>query len=229
MVVFLYFGVPWIYGRWAQTLLKRKLKRFNCLVLTFDDGLPPGAKLTTAILDVLAEHNVKATFFLLGKHILGHEEIVRRITIEGHEIGAHGYDHLNYWMVSPFRALTDIKRSWQAIDAVLGNKRGTYPFRPPYGKLNLICLLYLWIQRVPIVYWTFDLGDTRLRDKPDSQKIVALVKKSGGAVVLAHDFDRINEDVNKMVLKSVQSLLRQAKEKGMPVLTVSQFLESDNL
>lgn len=82
---------------------------------------------------------------------------------------------------------------------------------------------------MPIVYWTFDLGDTRLRDKPDSQKIVALVKKSGGAVVLAHDFDRINEDVNKMVLKSVQSLLRQAKEKGMPVLTVSQFLESDNL
>ncbi len=228
LVIFFYIGVPWIYGRWARILLKRKAKKSNCFVLTFDDALPPGAKLTTAILDLLAEQDVKATFFLLGKHIPGREAIVRRMAIEGHEIGSHGYEHLNYWTVSPFRTLSDVKRGWQAIDASLGTNRGTYQFRPPYGKLNLVCLLYLWIRRVPIVYWTFDLGDTRPPNEVDSQRIVALLKESRGAVVLAHDFDRINVDINKMVLESVRIALAQAKEKRMPVLTVSQLLEAKN-
>lgn len=228
LVVFVYFGVPWIYALWARKRLKRKTAKSNSLVLTFDDGLPPGTRLTTAILDVLAEHKVKATFFLLGKHIPGRETIVRRINHEGHEIGAHGYAHLNYWTVSPFRALRDIKRGWQAIDTVMGTTRGTYPFRPPYGKLNLICLLYLWMRRVPIVYWTFDLGDTWSPDKRDSQRIHALIEKRGGAVLLAHDFDRGNQDVNKMVLESIQLALAQAKEKGMTVLTLSQLLGSPN-
>lgn len=184
--------------------------------------------MTTALLDLLAKHKAKATFFLLGKHIPGREAVVQRIAAEGHEIGTHGHEHLNYWKVSPLRALTDVKRGWQATDAALGTNKGIYPFRPPCGKLNLICLLYLWIHRVPIVYWTFDLGDTWPLDKQDSQRVAALVEESRGAVVLAHDFDRINEDVNRMVLESVQSLLRQAREKRMLVLTVSQFLRGYN-
>lgn len=233
LVVFLYVGVPWIYGRRAQILLKRKIKKLNCLILTFDDGLSfhngPGGKLTSGILDILAEYDVKATFFLLGRHIPGREAIVQRISVEGHEIGSHGYSHLNYWKVSPFRALVDMKCGSRAIDVVLGAGRGTYPFRPPYGKLNLISLLYLWIHRVPIVYWTFDLGDTWPVHKRDSRRIATLMKESEGAVVLAHDFDRIDEDINKMVLESVRSVLAQAKEKKIPVLTVSQFLRSHSL
>jgi len=194
--------------------------------LTFDDGLGdgPGGKLTTAILDVLAEHNVKATFFLLGSNIAGREAVVRRMVAEGHEIASHGYAHLHYWKVSPFRALTDLRHGWEVIDTTLGMSRGVYPFRPPYGKLNLICLLYLWIRRVPIVYWTFDLGDTWPADRRDSQRIRALAKEPGGVVMLAHDFDRINEGVNKMVLESVRSALAMAEEEGMQTLTVSQLL-----
>jgi peptidoglycan/xylan/chitin deacetylase (PgdA/CDA1 family) len=198
----------------------------NCLVLTFDDGLTPGTRLITAILGILAEHGAKATFFLLGKHLPERKAIVQRIAAEGHEIGLHGYEHLNQWKAFPLRVLKDIKNGWKAIDAALGTHRGVYPFRPPYGKLNLICLLYLWIHRVPIVFWTFDLGDTWPLDKQDSQRTAALVKEPGGAVVLAHNFDRTDENANKRVLELVQSTLTQAKEKRMPILKVSQFLNS---
>jgi peptidoglycan/xylan/chitin deacetylase (PgdA/CDA1 family) len=220
-LVFLYLGVPWIYGRLARILLKQKAKEHNALVLTFDDG--PGSSLTPSILSILAESKAKATFFPLGRNIVGREAIVRQIAQQGHDICSHGYDHLHAWKVSPFRTLSDIKRGWEAIDTALGTRRLKYPFRPPNGKLNIICLLYLLIRRVPIVYWSLDSGDT-WREKPDSRKVAMSAEKAGGAVSVAHDFDRSNENTNRFVVESVRAALAMAADKGMRVLTVSELL-----
>jgi peptidoglycan/xylan/chitin deacetylase (PgdA/CDA1 family) len=222
----LYAGVPYILSIVAKFLLARKVIKSKAIVLTFDDG--PGIKLTPLILNVLTEYNVKATFFQLGRNIAGREQIVRQIVAQGHEICSHGYDHINYLKASPVRTIKDIKQGWHAIDAALGSKRGKYPFRPPFGKLNLICLLYLWIRRVPIIYWTLDSGDTCSASQPDVESINARLRGSGGAVVLLHDFDRIKENRSNMVLELVRMILMQAKENGMNVLTMSQFLEEDN-
>lgn len=219
-----YYIVPWLIGRYLRHLLRIRAKSQSVLCLTFDDG--PGSKLTPAILDILAKYNIKATFFLLGRNISGREEIVRQIAGQGHEICSHGYDHLDHWRVSPFRGVADIKRGYQAVDGVLGTKGDCYPFRPPYGRLNFISLLYLWIRGVPIVYWTFDLGDTWPYEKRDLHRISVLEKESGGIVMLAHDFDRISEDANNMVLESIRLVLARANERNMSALTVSQFLES---
>jgi peptidoglycan/xylan/chitin deacetylase (PgdA/CDA1 family) len=221
-MVFLHLGVPFIYGRFARLSLKRKVEKSNALVLTFDDG--PGTRLTTNILKILTEYDVKATFFVLGRNIPGREGVIRQIAAAGHEIGTHGYEHLHYWRASPFRGLMSINRGERIIDAVLGTGRGVYPFRPPYGKLDFICLLYLWIRKVPIVYWTLDLGDTWSSDKRDSQRVAALAKESGGAVVLAHDFDRSDGDVHGLVLESVRLALAMAKERNMRILTCSQLM-----
>jgi len=221
-IVFLYIGVPWIYGRCSRILLKRKAIESSVLVLTFDDG--PGSHLTPAILEILDKYNAKATFFLLGRNIIGRETIVRQIYAAGHEICSHGFDHLNYWKVSPFRAISDIKRGWQAIDNALGCKARTYPFRPPGGKLNVICLLYLWIHRIPILYWTLVSSDTWPADKRDSQRAALLVSKTGGAVVLTHDFDRTSNDIDKMVLDSIRLSLIAAQETGMKVMVLSELL-----
>lgn len=213
--------MPWIYGQLARILLERRVKEQKALVLTFDDG--PGSILTPEILNILASSNAKATFFLLGRNIAGCEAIVRQIAEQGHDISSHGYDHLHSWKISPFRALSDIKRGWAAIDAALGTKRQKYPFRPPNGKLNVICLLYLLFRNVPIVYWTVDSGDT-WPVKPDSNRIALLAEKMGGAVSLAHDFDRKNENTSRFVVGSVRSALAMAMNKGMRVLTVSELL-----
>mgnify|MGYP001134074292 CR=1 FL=1 len=220
--VFLYVGVPLIHSRVARLLLKRKAVKSNALVLTLDDG--PGDRLTPAILGILNEYNTKATFFLLGRNIVGREAIVRQISAAGHEICSHGYDHLNYWKVSPFRAISDIKRGWETIDKALGKQRRVYPFRPPSGKLNLFCLLYLWFHRIPILYWTLLSGDTWPVGKRDSQRAALLARKTGGAVVLAHDFDRTGNDIDKMVLDSISLCLVTAQETGMKVMVLSELL-----
>jgi peptidoglycan/xylan/chitin deacetylase (PgdA/CDA1 family) len=218
---FLYICVPYLHGRYLRIWLGDKAAKSSALVLTFDDG--PGNKLTPAILDILEEHDVKASFFLLGRNITGREEIVRRIAEQGHEICSHGYDHLQYWKVSPLRALSDIKRGWETIDAALELKREKYPFRPPYGKLNIICLLYLLIRQVPIIYWSLDLEDTWAA-QPDSHRTTLLAQRAGGAVSLAHDFDRSDESRDESVIEFVRSALSMAKEKNLRVLTVSQLL-----
>ena len=206
----------------ARKLLERKAKEQQALVLTFDDG--PGSSLTPAILNILAESKAKATFFLLGRNIAGREAIVRQIAEQGHDICSHGYDHLNSLKVSPFRVMSDIKRGWAAIDAALGTIRKKYPFRPPNGKLNIICLLYLLIRQVPIVYWSVDSGDT-WREMPDGLRVAQLAEKAGGAVSLAHDFDRKNENTSRYVVESVRAALAMAADKGMRVLTVSELLD----
>jgi len=196
----------------------------NVLVLTFDDG--PGNRLTPAILEMLNEYNAKATFFLLGRNVVGRESIVKQIAASGHEICSHGYDHLNYLKVSPFRAISDIKRGWEAIDKALGKKQRAYPFRPPYGKLNLVCLLYLLVRRAPIFYWTLDSGDTWPAGMRDSRRVATTIlsSRAGGAVVLAHDFDRTDEDINKMALDFIRLALCAAKKKGMKVVTLSELV-----
>lgn len=220
----MYVGIPSIYGRYSRILLGRKAAKVRTLVLTFDDG--PGNRLTPIILKLLAEYNAKATFFLLGRNIPSRESLVRRIFAEGHEIGSHGYDHLDYWAVSPIRALKDIKRGWQAINTALGVNRSTYPFRPPKGRLNLICLLYLLFRRVPIVYWSVDLGDTWL-ETIDPRRIAHLVEKAAGAVSLAHDFDRSDDTLDLLILESIRSVLAMARQTGMQVLTCSELFSRD--
>jgi peptidoglycan/xylan/chitin deacetylase (PgdA/CDA1 family) len=221
-VLFAYVGIPYLYGKWARMLLERRVRKHRVLVLTFDDG--PGDRLTLGILKVLAEHNVKATFFLLGRNIQGRTEIVRQIAAEGHEICSHGYDHINYWYTSPLRALTDIKRGWQAIDAALGVENRKYPFRPPYGKLNILCLLYLIFRRIPVVYWSIVSGDTWLPERINSQRVGMLARKKGGGVVLVHDFDRSDSSVDSTVLELVRTVLTTAQQAGLRVRTVSELL-----
>jgi peptidoglycan/xylan/chitin deacetylase (PgdA/CDA1 family) len=215
-------SVPWIYGKLVRRLLEQKAIEQKALVLTFDDG--PGNSLTPVILNILAENKAKATFFLLGRNIVGREAIVRQIEEQGHDICSHGYDHLHGLKTSPFRALSDIKRGWAAIDAALGTKRKKYPFRPPNGKLNIICLLYLLIRRVPIVYWSIDSGDS-WREVPNSLRLVQLVGRAEGVVLLAHDFDRKNENRSRYVVESVMAALAIAANKDMQVLTVSELLD----
>ena len=70
-----------------QNLIKKKA------YLTFDDG--PTAKATAKILDVLKKKDVKATFFVVGKHVKEHPELVKREYDEGHYIANHGYNHNN--------------------------------------------------------------------------------------------------------------------------------------
>jgi peptidoglycan-N-acetylglucosamine deacetylase len=213
--------VPVIYSRIQRLFLARKVIRAKLLVLTFDDG--PSDRLTPKILELLAANNIKATYFLLGRNIAGREKIVRQIAQQGHEICSHGYNHLHYWKVSPFRVIRDIRQGWNAIDAALGRHGGRYIFRPPNGKLTLIPLLYLLLLRVPIVYWTADSTDTWMIDRQDSRHLADILRGKGGAVTLLHDFERSEESISKNVFDSLRLVLETAREMRIRTATISEM------
>lgn len=99
------------------------------LVLTFDDG--PDPVYTPQILDLLAEHDARATFFVLGQHAARHPEIVRRVVREGHHLGNHTLTHADVAEVGSLRARVEVLATDRVIRAVTGT--GTTLFRPPHG------------------------------------------------------------------------------------------------
>ena len=220
VVVCCYFGLPFIHAGISNKIIKNKTVKSSAIVLTFDDG--PGEKLTLELLNMLSQNCVKATFFLLGRNIQGKEEIVKQIAEQGHEICSHGYDHLHYRRISPFKALADIKHGWEAINTALGTKKNKYPFRPPYGDLDFLSLMYLLVCRVPIIYWSIDSGDT-WQKRPDIEKITLLLKENGGGVCLIHDFERKIDDNRKYVLDVTKSIINKARENNISLLTASEL------
>jgi len=217
----LYVMLPWLYGRLLRRKLHKKAATTRTVVISFDDG--PGTCLTLEVLERLAEHQLRASFFLLGRNIPGREEIVRRIRDEGHDVCSHGFDHLHAWKVWPWQAISDIRKGWQTIDKALGTGPGRYPFRPAYGKLNLVTLLYLWAKRVPIVYWSVDIGDTWSPARGQRERDREWEKLRQGGVVLAHDFDRTTDHIDAYVLESVDRVLNTAEDARLTVRSLSEL------
>ena len=202
-----------------------KAIKAKTIVLTFDDG--PSNRLTPVILKILSKYNVKATFFLLGKNIIGREQIVIQIANEGHHIGSHGYEHFNYWYASPLKSIADIKRGCNSINATLGVQKSSYSFRPPYGKLNIITLVYLWIKRIPIIPWTLVLGDTGVENKLDTQRTFSLIKNCSGGILLAHDFDREDDRLDSKILECISLVLQTAKKMMISNITIAKLLSKE--
>src|SRR3984893_6484311 len=103
------------------------------IAMTFDDG--PSDKLTPKLLNLLAAHHIKATFFVIGQNVVEHPEIVRRAAREGHEIGNHSWSHANFGKISDESA----RRELQKTDDAIKDAAGVQPtlFRPPYGSLSV--------------------------------------------------------------------------------------------
>ena len=99
------------------------------MALTFDDG--PNDPHTLHLLDVLAKHNAKATFFLIGKYVRQRPDIVRAIAAAGHEIGNHTDSHPNLILVSAARLRQELADCNKALEDALGTK--VTVFRPPFG------------------------------------------------------------------------------------------------
>jgi len=99
------------------------------MALTFDDG--PNDPHTMHLLYVLAMHNAKATFFLIGRYVRQRPEIARAILAAGHEIGNHTYSHPNLVLVSGWRLRQELDDCRKALEDALGTK--TTLFRPPFG------------------------------------------------------------------------------------------------
>ena len=103
------------------------------MYLTFDDG--PSVENTNAVLDALKEHNIKATFFLVGENVEKYPEIARRIVAEGHTIGIHCYSH-DYKVL--YESVDAYVADFEKAKAVVYEATGVEArlFRFPGGSIN---------------------------------------------------------------------------------------------
>lgn len=124
--MFYFVKTPWwlrmIYGSYVWKMPANE----KTLYLTFDDGPHPEA--TPFVLQHLKQHNALATFFCIGKNVVMHPQLYKRITDEGHAIGNHTYNHLNGWKTANDVYMNDIAMASREIDSNL--------FRPPYGRIT---------------------------------------------------------------------------------------------
>src|SRR6201985_465247 len=103
--------------------------RQNEFALTYDDG--PNDPYTQQLLDVLARHNVRATFFLIGRFVRQRPDIVRAIRSAGHLVGNHTMTHPVLLFQSPKRVQEELAGCNAAIEDALGEP--VRYFRPPHG------------------------------------------------------------------------------------------------
>jgi peptidoglycan-N-acetylglucosamine deacetylase len=216
------FGIPLMLGWWSRFDLRRRTRKAGAVVLTFDDG--PSGRLTPTVLHLLAQWNVKATFFMLGRNIPGNESVVCQVRDQGHEVASHGQSHRNMWKTAPWRAIQDVRQGRRAIDLALGGQGTKYLFRPPYGKLDLATQIYLWWTGVSACYWTDDSTDTWIASGIDRRRAAESIRRNKGGVILIHDFERRTPEVAQAVLEIVTEILKTAREEQLKVMTLSELM-----
>lgn len=154
----------------------------NAVALTFDDG--PDPQFTPQVLDVLAEHGVRATFFLVGRRVRSHPELVRRMISEGHAVGSHTWSHPRPWTIGGLATLREYRAGRRAVEDVAG--RPIRLFRPPKGYLTGRIALAALAARLETWLWTLDPEDWQPGVTAD-QLLNRLGALGPGDVVLLHD------------------------------------------
>ena len=183
------------------------------IAMTFDDG--PSATLTPKLLDLLAAHHIKATFFVIGENVAEHPEIVARAASEGHEIASHSWSHPNFAKMSD----EGVRRQLQQTDDAIKNATGKRPtlMRPPYGSIT--AREKHWIHGefgYDIILWDVDPYDWK-RPGPAVVRARILKETRPGSIVLSHD-------IHAGTIEAMPSTFDELEAKGFRFVTVSELI-----
>lgn len=185
----------------------------KAVALTFDDG--PDAQVTPMILDMLKEHHVKATFFVVGSKAQKHPEILKRITAEGHILGGHSYSHHFFFdLFSGKRMRNEMKHTSDVVFSITGKRLCL--FRPPYGVTNPTIARAIKAMNYLSVGWSLKSKDTSVQDESVIlNRLIANVKR--GDIILFHD--------NKTwLVKLVSTFIHYLKEKEYAIEPLDNLL-----
>ncbi len=190
----------------------------RALALTFDDG---PSESTPALLDILAERGVRATFFMCGQNVRRCPAIARDVVAAGHEIGNHTDSHPRLDFHSPKFIHREIALAQETIRTTTGATPRL--FRAPFGvrwfglrgvqqQLNLMGVM-----------WTVIANDWRWPVARISRRLVQ--RAVNGAIICLHDGreTRISPDI-RTTLEAVQLVIPVLRERGFHFETVSQIL-----
>ncbi|MGQ4648611.1 polysaccharide deacetylase family protein [Lyngbya aestuarii] len=195
-----------------------KLKgEHKVIALTFDDG--PWPETTNKVLYVLKQHNVRATFFVVGKLVQKYPQLAKEVIEQGHAIGNHTWSH-HYEHYNALTAATELDKTTEILKKTTGIE--TSLFRPPGGILNNGLAAYAYQKKYAVIMWSVDSRDWYSR-RTKAQALVDQVLHTvqPGGIVLLHDG---GGDRSKTV-QALPQLITELKKHGYNFVTVPELLK----
>lgn len=190
------------------------------VALTFDDG--PHKKYTNEILEVLKQHNIKATFFVIGKNAENYPDVVKNIYLNGNDIGNHTYSHFYLTKLSN----KDIEKEITSCNKIIQNIIYEDPlfFRPPYGACSARTSGIIEQLNITPIGWSDMTDDYNVNNTTHEKIADELIKYvRPGAIIGMHDGGGNRE---KTVL-ALPIIIQTLKAKGYKFLTVSELVGID--
>jgi peptidoglycan-N-acetylglucosamine deacetylase len=211
---------PWsqLYGQNFNGLPRGTRK----LALTYDDG--PNDPYTQQLMEVLARHNVRATFFLLGQFVRKRPEVVREMVAAGHAVGNHTYSHPNLIFVSQAELRQQIEQTNAAIADACGEKPKL--FRPPFGGRRPGTFSTAREYEMTPIMWRVTCYDWSAKSNLSIEK-KAERQIHGGEVILLHDGGHLELGTDRShTIQATDNLVRRYKDEGYEFVTVPQMLSA---
>jgi peptidoglycan-N-acetylglucosamine deacetylase len=191
------------------------------IALTYDDG--PNDHHTPRLLEVLARHDVRATFFMIGRYVRERPDIVREVVRAGHAIGNHTMTHPLLILESAERTRAELVECRLALTEVIGEHSNL--FRPPFGGRRPATLRIARELGLVTVMWNVTGYDW---NAPPAATIERKVERQikGGSVILLHDGGHkgMGADRGQTVI-ATENLIRRRKDEGFQFVTVPEMLE----
>jgi hypothetical protein len=178
-------------------------------VLTFDDG--PLRSYTVPVLEALAAHCTKATFFSVGRMAVADPEMVKEYDRRGHTIGTHTWSHANLRALSPARARVEIELGFSAVQKAAGKPIAPF-FRFPFLSDPPGMIAHLKERQVGIFSIDVDSKDFRTRDPVTvHRRVMAELARARKGIILFHD-------IQPSTARALPGLLADLKAKGYRVV-----------
>jgi peptidoglycan/xylan/chitin deacetylase (PgdA/CDA1 family) len=199
------------------------------MALTYDDG--PNTAWTTKLLDLLAKHDVKATFFSIGHYAREQPALLREVAAAGHAIGNHTYSHIAMAFHSDETVRRELRMATEAIEDAgveMPLVQGKRLMRPPWGRRRPGTLRVLREEGYVPVVWSVTLWDWS--KGVTTEKIMRKAEKQirGGDVILLHDGCNVAMGWDRShSVEATELILTQWKEQqGYEFVTIPEMIEA---
>ena len=173
-----------------------------------------GNEQTETLLDILDEHDVKTTFFLVGDWVESYPQSVKEIALRGHDVGNHSDTHAHMSELSKEEQINEIISCNDKIKAIT-NKDVTL-FRPPYGEYDNKLVINCKEQQMYCTQWNIDSLDWK---DPTPQQMVERIKNNlkNGSIILMHNGAKNTPEALPMIIDAIKS-------EGYELVPISQLI-----